>query len=189
MIQARTKPIRKSWWKSYRTRLLHVIQTQEEGADSAGSPVWTSNAEGSVPGGWTSEIKFPSRNLQCPGLEGESIYHFQWAYSLLLLGIVKEEWTEGLFRIKQVIEIFYLALKGIILPPNIFRHIIIMEQDGAVPLKIVQVCCTVNKKGNKKAMDLFHSVCIQLSCLETWSGKCLWPTPLTASRVSRGLQK
>ena len=32
----------------------------------------------------------------------------------------------------------------------------IMERDGVVPSKIVQVCCTVNKKGNKRAMNTFY---------------------------------
>ena len=64
--------------------------------------------------------------------------------------------TNGLYRIKQAIEFYCPALKGILLPPNIRRHISIMERDGVVPSKIVQVCCTVNKKGNKRGMNTFY---------------------------------
>ena len=64
--------------------------------------------------------------------------------------------TNGLARIKQAIELFCPALKGILLPSNIRRHVSIMERDGVVPSKIVQVCCTVNKKGNKRAMNTFY---------------------------------
>ena len=64
--------------------------------------------------------------------------------------------TNGLTHIKQTIELFCPALKGILLPSNIRRHVSIMERDGVVPSKIVQVCCTVNKKGNKRAMNTFY---------------------------------
>ena len=64
--------------------------------------------------------------------------------------------TNGLYRMKQAIEIFCPALKGIVLPPNIRRHVSLMERDGVVPSKTVQVCCTVTKKGNKRAMVTFY---------------------------------
>jgi len=58
--------------------------------------------------------------------------------------------TNCLYRIKEAIEIFCPVLKGILLPLNIRRHVSIMERDGVVPSKIVQVYCTVNKKGQQK---------------------------------------
>ena len=64
--------------------------------------------------------------------------------------------TNGLARIKQAIELFCPGLKGVLLPSNIRRHVSIMERDGVVPSKIVQVCCTVNKKGNKRGMNTFY---------------------------------
>jgi hypothetical protein len=64
--------------------------------------------------------------------------------------------TNGLYRMKQAIEIFCPALKGIVLPPNIRRHVSLMERDGVVPSRTVQVCCTVTKKGNKRAMVTFY---------------------------------
>ena len=64
--------------------------------------------------------------------------------------------TNGLYCMKQAIEIFCPALKGIVLPPNIRHHVSLMERDGVVPSKIVQVCCTVTKKGNKRAMNTFY---------------------------------
>ena len=54
-----------------------------------------------------------------------------------------------IYRIKQAIELFCPALKGILLPPNIRHRGSLMERNGVVPSKIVQIRCTVNKKGNK----------------------------------------
>ena len=64
--------------------------------------------------------------------------------------------TNGLYRLKQALEVLCPALKGIVLPPNIWRHVNKMEIDGIVPPFIVQVWCTANKKGNKKAINTFY---------------------------------
>ena len=48
--------------------------------------------------------------------------------------------TNGLYRMKQAIEFFCPALKGFILPTNIRRHVSLMERDGVIPSRLVQVC-------------------------------------------------
>ena len=42
--------------------------------------------------------------------------------------------NNGLYHIKQALEVFCLVLKGVVLPPNIRRHVSRMEKDGVVPL-------------------------------------------------------
>ena len=51
---------------------------------------------------------------------------------------------------------FCPVLKGILLLLNIWHHVSVMERDGVVPSKMVQVLCTVNKKGIEKGMKIFY---------------------------------
>ena len=74
--------------------------------------------------------------------------------------------TNDLARIKQAIELFCPKLKGILFPSNIQRHVSIMDRDGVVPSKKNQVCCTVNKKGNKRAMNTFYYCSLPSQLLE-----------------------
>ena len=61
-----------------------------------------------------------------------------------------------LLRMKQCIEAFAPDLKGILLRPNLMKHVSNMEKHGAVPLKVVEVCCTKTEKGNKKGLCTFY---------------------------------
>jgi hypothetical protein len=79
--------------------------------------------------------------------------------------------TNGLYRMKQAIEFFCPALKGFILPTNIRWHVSLMERDGVIPSRIVQVCCTATKKGNKKTFCTFYY--------------CTHPTQLLANMMRR----
>ena len=58
--------------------------------------------------------------------------------------------NNGLLRMKQCIETFAPELKGIVLQPNILKHVSNMERYGVVPSRVVEVCCTTTKQGNKK---------------------------------------
>jgi len=84
----------------------------------------------------------------------KSDFQLSVAHSLVLRDHVGTG-TNGLYRMKQAIKVLCPALKGIVLPPNICRHASLMER-GVVTSKTVQVCCTVTKKGNKRAMVTFY---------------------------------
>ena len=77
------------------------------------------------------------------------------AQSVVLRDHVKSS-NNGLLRIKQCIECFAPDLKGILLQPNILKHVSNMKKHGVVPSQVIEVCCTTTKKGNKKGMCTFY---------------------------------
>ena len=79
--------------------------------------------------------------------------------------------TNDLYRMKHAIEFFCPALKRFILPSNIFCHVSLMERNGVISSKIVQVCCTATKKGNRKTLNTFYY--------------CTNPTQLLANMMRR----
>ena len=64
--------------------------------------------------------------------------------------------TNGLYRLKQALDAFCPALKGVLIPPNIRKHVREMECKGVVPSKCVEVDCTITKKGNRRGMCTFY---------------------------------
>ena len=92
------------------------------------------------------------------------------AQSVVLRDHVKTG-TNGLYRMKQAIKFFCPALKGFIIPPSIRANVSLMENDGVIPSKIVQVCCTATKKGNRKTLNTFYY--------------CSHPTKLLANMMRR----
>ena len=64
--------------------------------------------------------------------------------------------TNGLYRLKQALDAFCPALKGVLIPPNIRKHVCEMECKGVVPSKCVEVDCTITKKGNRRGMCTFY---------------------------------
>ena len=73
------------------------------------------------------------------------------AQSIVLRDHVKTS-NNGLHRMKQCLEAFAPELKGVLLKPNIKKHVSNMEKQGVVPSRVVEVCCTTTKKGNRKGM-------------------------------------
>ena len=57
---------------------------------------------------------------------------------------------------KQCLEAFAPELKWVLLKPNIKKHVSNMEKQGVVPSRVVEVCCTTTKKGNRKGMCTFY---------------------------------
>ena len=64
--------------------------------------------------------------------------------------------TNGLYRLKQALDAFAPALKGILIRPNIRQHVSRMECNGVVPSNCVEVNCTITKKGNRRGMCTFY---------------------------------
>ena len=59
--------------------------------------------------------------------------------------------TNGLYRLKQAFETFRPELKGLLLP-NIRKLMSEKEKEGVVPVKVVEVNCTITKKGDRRGM-------------------------------------
>ena len=64
--------------------------------------------------------------------------------------------TNGLYRLKQALEIFLPILKGLIIPPSIRKSISIMERQGFVPSRVIEVNYTITHKGNRRGMCTYY---------------------------------
>ena len=61
--------------------------------------------------------------------------------------------TNSLYRIKQALKTFAPDLKGTLLPSNIRHHVSLMERDGVILSKAVDINCVITKIGNKRGMS------------------------------------
>ena len=66
--------------------------------------------------------------------------------------------TNGMYRLKQALETFRPELKGKLLPPSIRKLLSDLEKQGVVPVKVVEVNCTITNKGNRRGMCTYHYV-------------------------------
>ena len=68
-------------------------------------------------------------------------------------------WTgvanNGLHRIKQAIKSLRPVLRGVLLPPSIRNRVRIEERRGVILPRVVEVSCTLSRKGNTQGMRSF----------------------------------
>ena len=56
--------------------------------------------------------------------------------------------SNSLYQLKQALEGLLLVLKDLLIPPNIQNKVLEKEREGVVPSWVVEVSCTISRKGN-----------------------------------------
>ena len=79
--------------------------------------------------------------------------------------------SNGLYRLKQGLEALVPVLKGLLIPSNIRNKMTLKEREGVVPSRVVEVNCTITRKGNRRGMCTYYY--------------CEYPAQLVANMIRR----
>ena len=64
--------------------------------------------------------------------------------------------TNGLCRLKEVLEALIPVLKDLLVPPNIQNKFTKKEREGFVPSRVIKVNGILTKKGNRQGMCTYY---------------------------------
>ena len=78
--------------------------------------------------------------------------------------------TNGLYRLQQSLNAFLSYLKGVLLPSNVRQVVSVMERKGFVSFKVVEVNCTITRKGNRRGMCTYYYRVYPIQPLATMFG-------------------
>ena len=79
--------------------------------------------------------------------------------------------TNGLYRLKDVLEALIPVLKGLLVPPNIQNKVAKKEREGFVPSWVIEVNYILTQKGNRRGICRYYY--------------CEYPAQLLANMITR----